>query len=1256
MHFLRFLLLAALGFVPAFTVCEQVNAQTADAEPKAEYQILFNGKDLSGWKGLNSFWSVRDGILVGQSTAENPVTSNTFLVWQGGEVADFEFKCLVRFEGNNSGVQYRSELADEAQLALRGYQADLHPKADYMGMMYGEKTGRGIIATGGQRVMIERDGKPKVTDQLQPLDGVQTDRWNELRIVAVGNRMVHQINGVTTVDVTDNHSDARSTGLLGLQLHQGPAMKAEFRNLLYRPLAGDVAANVLRATIESTKLKGKAQPDRKTSATDDGDWLNQNPKAQWVWANQPANNQKVWFRQTFSVKSNPKSARLYTTCDNRMTIWINGKQAGKSSGWESPIQQDVTKFLNIGTNTIAIAGQNEGGIAALVAKLQIKDAEGETAVIVTDRNWKYAESESPQWKGVTFDDSSWTNVKSLGTLGIKPWGIPGGNSGPGGQQLLIRPYDIVAPPGYVVDLVYSVPKDQGSWVSLATDPKGRLYASDQAGAGLYRLTLGQGDAPVVEKVSTEALASVSGAQGLHWAFDSLWFHRNGGNLIRLTDSDGDDVLDNAETYPSTTGGGEHGNHAVLPTPDGKSLYLDGGNAAPLASHERSRVPTWYEGHILPRMWDSNGHARGRMAPGGWVTELDIHSKQQTVRTIGFRNQYDIALGRHGDLFAYDADMEWDFGLPWYRPTRICMAASGADYGWRSGSGKWPTYYEDSLPPVVEIGPGSPTGLVSGAAAAFPSRYRDAIFACDWTFGTMYAIHLEPHGAGYRGTAEPFIYGAPLPLTDAVIGHDGAMYFAIGGRGTASGLYRARYVGNESTEPPTESNPESVAARQHRRSLEAFHGVVSKEAIKTAWPFLSSQDRFLRHAARIAIESQPLEGWASRVSSEPNVQARIAATVALARMGNETNRADAVSGLLQLDPESLSDMQLLGMLRGYALIFDRLGKPTQDESAAIVAQIDPLLPNENPDVCTELIRVLTYLQSESVIGKTLTMIENRSAPQPPPWQTLVSRNAGYGGAINRMIDSPPPTGEILYAFMLRNLRGGWTLDQRRAYFGFINEAAKASGGSSYAGYLTRMRDEALANCTDQQRIALKEITGEDFNPKPDFEITDPKGPGQKWTVETALAANRGQKNFERGRSLFFSAKCAACHRLAGLGGAIGPDLTSIPNKFDERYLVEAIVHPSKNISDQYGSSRVLTSDGTILTGLVIEKDNGDLTVYPIDENAKAVEIDADDVELIEESKVSQMPEGLLDRLGRDEVRDLVNYLMSAGNPNDKRWGR
>ena len=170
-----------------------------------------------------------------------------------------------------------------------------------MGMMYGEKTGRGIIASGGQRVEISATGETKVVAKLAPIETIQTDQWNELRIIAVGNRMIHQINGVTTVDVSDDHADSKRTGLLGLQLHAGPAMKAEFRNLLLRKLDADTAQVVLKEAVEATQIAkaeehgGKAK--RETPPIDDNVWLKQTPKPQWVWAAKSRGNQKVWFHR-----------------------------------------------------------------------------------------------------------------------------------------------------------------------------------------------------------------------------------------------------------------------------------------------------------------------------------------------------------------------------------------------------------------------------------------------------------------------------------------------------------------------------------------------------------------------------------------------------------------------------------------------------------------------------------------------------------------------------------------------------------------------------------------------------------------------------------------------------------------------------------------------------------------------------------------------------------------------------------------------
>src|SRR5205823_109256 len=180
-------------------------------------------------------------------------------------------------------------------------------------------------------------------------------------------------------------------------------------------------------------------------------------------------------------------------------------------------------------------------------------------------------------------------------------------------------------------------------------------------------------------------------------------------------------------------------------------------------------------------------------------------------------------------------MEWDIGLPWYRPTRINHCVSGAEFGWRNGSGKWPDYYPDSLPAVVNIGLGSPTGITFGTGAKFPAKYQRAMFALDWTYGIIYAVHLYPNGATYIGEPERFLSGKPLPVTDAAIGPDGALYFTIGGRGTQSGLYRVSYTGKEPTDPaPKVADSAGAQARDLRHMLESFHSRSDPRVIPTAW--------------------------------------------------------------------------------------------------------------------------------------------------------------------------------------------------------------------------------------------------------------------------------------------------------------------------------------------------------------------------------------------------------------------------------------
>jgi hypothetical protein len=218
--------------------------------------------------------------------------------------------------------------------------------------------------------------------------------------------------------------------------------------------------------------------------------------------------------------------------------------------------------------------------------------------------------------------------------------------------------------------------------------------------------------------------------------------------------------------------------------------------------------------------------------------------------------------------------------------------------------------------MVDIGPGSPTGVVSGEGAKFPARYQHAIFANDWTYGTMYAIHLTPEGSSYKAEKEEFVSGRPLPLTDMLIHpKDGAMYFAIGGRGTQSAVYRVTYTGSESTAAVKSLKENS--AHKLRRELETLHNDgTGQEAIAKAWPHLSSDDRWIRYAARVAIERQPVSAWADRVFGEKRPWAVIEGAVAVARIGKPEHR-DRLLGLLNgLNFAKLDEAGRLAAIRAY----------------------------------------------------------------------------------------------------------------------------------------------------------------------------------------------------------------------------------------------------------------------------------------------------------------------------------------------------
>jgi hypothetical protein len=207
---------------------------------EAGFKSLFDGQTLKGWEGKTEFWSARDGAITGQTTAENPTEGNTFLIWRDGELKDFELRLKFRIVGGNSGIQYRSRELDDQPFVVSGYQADIDSGTAFIGILY-EERGRGILGPRAKKVVIQADGKTQevgeACDEQALLASIKKEDWNDYTIIATGNHLVQMINGYTTVDVTDDQKDkARTSGILALQLHAGPPMLVQFKDIRVKML------------------------------------------------------------------------------------------------------------------------------------------------------------------------------------------------------------------------------------------------------------------------------------------------------------------------------------------------------------------------------------------------------------------------------------------------------------------------------------------------------------------------------------------------------------------------------------------------------------------------------------------------------------------------------------------------------------------------------------------------------------------------------------------------------------------------------------------------------------------------------------------------------------------------------------------------------------------------------------------------------------------------------------------------------------
>ena len=536
---------------------------------------------------------------------------------------------------------------------------------------------------------------------------------------------------------------------------------------------------------------------------------------------------------------------------------------------------------------------------------------------------------------------------------------------------------------FKLELLYTVPASQGQWVPMTWDDKHRLIVGSHNTDQIFRLTI-----PSVgnnEPVKVESIGVTVGAnEGLIYAFKSLYMDVNRSTtmragIYRITDTNGDDKYDKVSVIrnvqPSTTGGagGDHGTHDLKLTPDGTRISFVAGNETRPTEWQSSRVPMiWGEDNLVMRL-QQTGPGFNR-APSAYITTFDPEGKDFQLYAMGMRNPVSHQYNKDGEMFVYDSDMEFDKATPWYRPTNVQHIISGADLGWRDGARKHPTYYLDYYGVIATVGAGSPTGGVFGTGAKFPARYQDAFFIDDWSYGNLWSVFIQPDGSSYKGEAMPFVSGRPFPVTGTIVNEvDGSLIIQTGARAPTQ-LFRVTYTGKEST-APTKPDTIYAAARAVRKSLEAFHGKADPKAVAAAWPYLNSQDRAIRFAARTALEWQDPKSWQERALAETDPRSSIAALASLARVSGRDEffrppnykpadpalREAMIAALERIDLNAITYEDKLDYLRALGLVFIRMGPPEEATRQRIIARLDPLLPARQRELNSELSEVLIYLQ-------------------------------------------------------------------------------------------------------------------------------------------------------------------------------------------------------------------------------------------------------------------------------------------------------
>lgn len=915
-------------------------------------------------------------------------------------------------------------------------------------------------------------------------------------------------------------------------------------------------------------------------------------------------------------------AVLLTASDAPVEVKVDGRPVATISAAAAAAGTDLTRLLGDGApHQLALHLSGKGRVAAL---LELNGDLAAVRWIVTDAAW-----ENAQIAGATDADPAANPFDLKKTFdAYNSWQL----ARPGAQNQATDPATLALPPGFKAELIRSAQPGEDSWVSMAFDPEGRITLGQEK-KGLLRLTLsGSGDQKM-EVIDDELLE----CRGLLYAHGSLFANANNTKaLFRLTDKDGDGVFEESKELMRTEGGVGHGRNHIKLGHDG-DIYVAHGNNVLLPKNidPESPLRNYADDQLIPNPWDGSMFDGNVQLPAGHILRVKPDGSKITLIAGGLRNPLDIAFNHRGDLFTFDADMERDVGTPWYMPTRVLEIVPGADYGWRRGTGRFPAWYADTLPSVIDIGLSSPTGIFFGYGAKFPGRYQNALFLLDWSYGRIIAVTMQGQGLESRAEQETFAAGRPLNVTDGCIGPDGALWFITGGRGTQSGLYRITYGGDDAE--PVVSDAENTRSHDMPHRLMDVKGSMGNldefdPGFESAWKHLGANEVRVQHAARLVLERIPAGKWREAALREENRSVALPALLALARTGAPSDLSPILQRLAQRFPwHEPPTMQRLFILRIIAVACARLGPPGDEDRKRLLhgaEQNYPAVATGLVDVQgasllnRELCRLLVYLKSSTVIEKTMPLLKAATTSEDL----------------------------LFYPFMLRYLKEGWTLEQRRTVFEALNQAEKMNGASAFFKAIHDTRSELAAALKPEEAVALASVI---HPPRPAALSPHalPSHSFKNWKLEDleGQLAKMDPKTRSRdsARDALIRAQCVFCHRVGHdptlPAGVFGPDLVQVSARFNRRDLLDHILNPSKFIDEKFRFVTVKTSDGKTITGSLESEDDERLVLKP---NILAKETAEVAKAMIQErtiSEVSPMPAGLLNSLKAEQILDLLAWF-------------